>query len=478
MPEISFVTIDNETQKPLISWISPENISTIDGYIIKRLIYSYPGVVNNTFNTIATIYNPEQTNFIDNTTVYGEAIPAERQEVYRIVAFKYNGNDIFMSLMSEPHSTMLLQTEHNRCLLNNKLRWNRYAAWDNNIAKYKIYNKNADESFVHIGNTSPPDTVFVHSNIINGNYYYFVTAVCNNQIESNTNIAEQFVDDIQIPQYLKVDSVIVNKNNLLEITFDIDENYEIEKYQLFKSNERYKNFVLKDEFLAPHNENIKYSESEFNSNKLNYYYMTGIDSCGDIVITSDTINNIVLNTNQTETKKYYNELNWTNQENINEYEIFRSFNSGNYENINITNDYFFEDNVFEFYENQFIDKITSGKFCYFITTKNAEKNRTYKSNEKCLNQISNVYIANAFSPNSSIEENRIFRPKIAFVTEYSLIIYNRLGVKVFETNNPNQGWNGQLSNGEVMFRETYFYYLKYNNSQNKTITKSGWISIL
>jgi gliding motility-associated-like protein len=54
-----------------------------------------------------------------------------------------------------------------------------------------------------------------------------------------------------------------------------------------------------------------------------------------------------------------------------------------------------------------------------------------------------VHIPNAFTPDAN-GHNEIFKPVIyGFeVSYYSLKIFNRWGILIFETNDPEAGWNG------------------------------------
>lgn len=60
-----------------------------------------------------------------------------------------------------------------------------------------------------------------------------------------------------------------------------------------------------------------------------------------------------------------------------------------------------------------------------------------------------VYIPNGFTPNED-GVNDIFRPvlKNVVVDDYKLLIFNRWGQKVFETNDVDGGWNGSVSGGD------------------------------
>jgi len=64
--------------------------------------------------------------------------------------------------------------------------------------------------------------------------------------------------------------------------------------------------------------------------------------------------------------------------------------------------------------------------------------------EKCN---STFVIANAFSPNGD-SANDIFRPNVAFITEYQMLVVNRYGEIIFISDDPNEGWDGTYKEKE------------------------------
>lgn len=88
------------------------------------------------------------------------------------------------------------------------------------------------------------------------------------------------------------------------------------------------------------------------------------------------------------------------------------------------------------------------------------------------------YLPNAFSPNED-GENEVFKAYVnpLCVTEFKLIIYNRWGEKIFETNDVTNGWDGKvrdvISNSAV-----YAYYCKVKLTDGKEIFKEGNVSLV
>ena len=74
--------------------------------------------------------------------------------------------------------------------------------------------------------------------------------------------------------------------------------------------------------------------------------------------------------------------------------------------------------------------------------------------------LKDIAIPNAFTPDGD-GANDEFKPIITseFIEEYSLLIYNRWGQKVFESNDPDLGWNGEFK-GRQSPAEIYLWSLR------------------
>jgi gliding motility-associated-like protein len=82
----------------------------------------------------------------------------------------------------------------------------------------------------------------------------------------------------------------------------------------------------------------------------------------------------------------------------------------------------------------------------------------------------NVYIPNTFTPNED-GNNEYFLPITRGVKLYELMIFNRWGKKLFETNDPTKGWDGTYQ-GQACKQEVYIWKLivSANNGQQKQLT--------
>ncbi len=88
-----------------------------------------------------------------------------------------------------------------------------------------------------------------------------------------------------------------------------------------------------------------------------------------------------------------------------------------------------------------------------------------------------LYMPNAFSPNGD-GVNDIFR--VSPLNKNILVrltIYNRWGQAVFQTSNPNQGWNGTYKLGRAD-AGTYIYYLEMTGLSGHPFTEKGTVTLL
>lgn len=102
----------------------------------------------------------------------------------------------------------------------------------------------------------------------------------------------------------------------------------------------------------------------------------------------------------------------------------------------------------------------SSNFSYFIFVKNCKT----------------IYFPSAFTPDGI---NRIFLPVGDFVpgAKYYLAIFNRWGEMLFETNNPELGWDGHYQ-GELVESGVYVFYFSYQFGSDEVYTRTGTVTLV
>jgi gliding motility-associated-like protein len=84
-----------------------------------------------------------------------------------------------------------------------------------------------------------------------------------------------------------------------------------------------------------------------------------------------------------------------------------------------------------------------------------------------------IFVPNAFTPNGDLK-NDVFLPKGVNIGNYRMIIYDRWGNEVFESNILESGWDGRY-NGELCPNGIYVWVISYENIENELKPKAETI---
>lgn len=108
------------------------------------------------------------------------------------------------------------------------------------------------------------------------------------------------------------------------------------------------------------------------------------------------------------------------------------------------------------------------------TTKMEAGARTIRSGQ--------ILVPNAFSPNTSGPgnsggQNDMFRPILRGVTEFQMMIFNRWGELLFQTTNPETGWDGYYK-GKLCQQDVYVYKIAGKYSSGEKVNKVGDVHLI
>ncbi len=87
-----------------------------------------------------------------------------------------------------------------------------------------------------------------------------------------------------------------------------------------------------------------------------------------------------------------------------------------------------------------------------------------------------IYIPNVFTPNGD-GNNDVFQYHLIGVKKVFIYVFNRWGEKVFETDNPNEYWDGTYK-GKLLNPDVFVYQIKLVSYDNKQAEFKGSVSIL
>ena len=95
--------------------------------------------------------------------------------------------------------------------------------------------------------------------------------------------------------------------------------------------------------------------------------------------------------------------------------------------------------------------------CYALTAVDTVGNESPLAGLTCVENCPFYEVPNVFTPNGDGQHD-VLRPRISrFVASVEMTVVNRWGVTVFETEDPELGWDGTDLNGEDVSDGTFFY---------------------
>jgi hypothetical protein len=204
-----------------------------------------------------------------------------------------------------------------------------------------------------------------------------------------------------------------------------------------------------------------------------------MNNCGITAVQSNSANNIILNGSisvlsaQLEWNEYRD---WAG--NVQQYRVIRTIGRLNQVTDTLGGgvNTFYNDDL-----NRMVNYLdpSEGLVCYSVVA--TENPNLYgvqgesQSNQICFSINPGVRIPNAFIPNDAEAENQVFEPVFSFLPEhYEMIIYNRMGSKIWEGTGP---WNGR-ANGSYVPEGVYVYYIRVFDHSGEISEFNGRVTVL
>ncbi|MFN4146134.1 MAG: gliding motility-associated C-terminal domain-containing protein [Runella sp.] len=121
--------------------------------------------------------------------------------------------------------------------------------------------------------------------------------------------------------------------------------------------------------------------------------------------------------------------------------------------------------------------------CYYVTAVSRFGTESPRSNVVCNDNCAVYQLPNVFTPNGD-GRNDVFKPMSCslFIESVTFVVFNRWGVKVFETSNPALNWDGRTSDGQELPSGSYFYQatVKFKSLQreSESVSIKGWVQLI
>ena len=210
-----------------------------------------------------------------------------------------------------------------------------------------------------------------------------------------------------------------------------------------------------------------------------YYRLEVLNNCDVVSVQSNLACNIILNGTQSGSNisLLWNEYkNWSGG--VENYRVIRTIGRSNQQTDTLSAGTMtgFSDDV-----NGLVDYVnpSSSYICYQIDA--VERLNVHgirgrsMSNRVCFSVMPDIRMPNAFIPNDTEPVNQVFEPVFSFLPEhYELIIYNRLGTKIWEGSG---AWDGKVA-GKYVPEGVYIYLLRVYNYSTDILELNGKVTVV
>jgi hypothetical protein len=457
-PRLYYVTVDPETGFDIIKWYSsPSDITDYYKVVISKIVNPLepPSVIE----IEPPIYVPD--------TVFENINPESNLSSvgYSVVAVNDLGGGfptIFRSNFDDPDSTIYLESVFDSCQATITLSWNDYNNWRGSIAEYNIYRRLGAGIYDKLATLNEGTNTFVYSNLqVNQQYDLFVEAVHSDGIRRSTsNRIGVFTQMSQQPGFMNADYATISPGNFIDLSFTIDGSSNLTNYYLMRSISPGGTYSQIATFDTPDTQ-IRYTDEISFTSSIYYYRLDVINNCGQAAAGSNLANNIILNgtlANRNISLQWNEYSYWSGG--IDQYRIIRKIGRDNpvVDTLDLGKVTSHSEDISQLsnYENP-----ESNMICYEVLA--TENPNAYGiqgeslSNQVCFMIKPDIRMPNAFIPNDAEVVNRVFEPVFSFLPEhYEMIVYNRLGTKIWEG---SQAWDGHV-NGRYVPEGVYLYYLR------------------
>ncbi len=390
----------------------------------------------------------------------------------------------------EPHSTIYLQAEFEKCNRSTALTWNPYIGWDGGVANYVLFGRPGGGNWTVLDTIPADQTNYMHIDVpLAGSYQYMIKALAvNSDLKPSLSIFRGVNTSYpETPDFTYLANVSVTGTKQVELRALIEPAAEGTRYRFEKLNRFGDEFnelvtVLQssqdaDGFIT------LYDDLAFPSSTIHSYRVISIDSCANEHAISQVSSNILASL-EIDNAARQNTIIWPPYGiwagNVLAYNIFR-VNNGVTGDLLATVPAAQGSFVHDVSSDE--DYIQDAQYCYLIEAIEGPQalgaSQVSHSNIVCGAQEPLMYVPNAFTPNGD-EVNDTFGPIAGYLDrndEYRMTIYDRWGHVMYETDNFYKTWSGEDEDGFVQ-EGVYVYSIRFRTGGGELFEQNGTVMVL
>lgn len=330
-----------------------------------------------------------------------------------------------------------------------QITWNPYTGWAGGVQEYRIYRANNLTAIPSFLTTVPGSaTSFTDASLCAGDYCYVVEAImAGGPYTSFSNRACVAAQSSASTTPIDLSNVTVdyNANNIIVnwgTTTNPASNFVIDRQQ---DNQPW---VSNYQVITGGSANTFRDLNVDVMNSTYSYRIRYTDTCGNVNNNSNIGKSILLSAQVDRVLNKDIILNWTRYSDwgaagVAQYDVYQRNNStGTLSLIGSTTDTNYVDtSALRF-------GISFDGFCYLVIARKSGGTvaDSSASNISCTLFPSTLFLPTAFTPGGRDNLNNIYRAVGMSIGSFNMKIFDRFGNLVFESNDPNEGWNGQMNN--------------------------------
>lgn len=439
------------------------------------------------FNWIDTVFGPDQLSFTFSTNDINALLGTEMLSVapfdscYDSVSEWYN-----QSADDARIQTLFLDSiQFDLCAGTIALQWNtpteEVPVGVLNTTSVHMLRSTNGGPYENMATFNATDSVFVDSTLLNGNEYTFLVSA--DDASGCTAFSNPFGISLKAPSVPENFGIVAIQNNhntgLNEVTVHCDTNSSAAFFRLMKSSISESGFIEVSRVADPSIIRFKLTDSDGRADQQAFYYIVeALDACAEPFAQTALARSIHVDGSKLE-KEYLNELRWTAYEGHEWmgtenrfHRLIRHSDKDTNLLVQSPTDFYFLDDIHNI-------PLVAGNLCYSVESTQDTGNLfgyydTCISNLFCLDYNPKLFVPNAFSPDNDFLNDE-FVPVLNFIepAQYSMLIFDRTGGLIFQSNDPNLHWDGLGFAAGV-----YGYLLSVVNAYGDRVEQRGKVALV
>jgi len=471
-PDLLRVTVDHADNGVLIQWQASTD-TTVDLYHIYRMNQG----------TGTKIFS-----FSSNTLEYKHMTSGLVNLAYTVTAEDtLDGTASRESLLEDnEHQAVSVSLEFDPCEPANIINWTGYVGWEGKISGYRILGG--------IAGTEPQMLKFVHAStrsymhkgvLFDTSYNYYIETVHTSGMISHSPLASIPTTFPEAPEYLRVDYVSVVDRYTVELQFTADIEGPVNNFRIMRRSSGDAPYS-EVETLWDSNQSTRVIQDQIPYVNTSYTYMVQAlhqpEGCHDpIVVSESNPGTSMLLEGSVEGQVAH--LTWTPYETyetgLSGYIIQRKSGAGEFIDVQSVGA---ETTSWSETIQSVINGFQPGELQYKVIAvgnqvTGGDPGFSF-SNTVNVAVETHLQVPSAITPGSN-DMNFEFKPVLDFAPrEYTLIVFDRGGRKLFETSDPGLGWDGSGRGGGFVMEGVYVYYIQYTDYTGLFRSLSGNITVI